>query len=206
MDTWALVPVRQFPWLHRIDDFALSETQRNWLRIGLFEQTLKKLLKVRGIRDVMVLSWDTQLLAAARALGAHTIHESRSGELGTELLRATQCLKSWWVSDVLIVPADLPLLRSDDIEKIIHLGRYANSIVLAPDRTEQGTNLLFLRPPDLVPYAFGSGSFTHNLELARKSGAVLQVYRSYRVALDIDTPDDLRDYLQLMGNQHQSST
>lgn len=203
MDTWALIPVRPFPWLHRIDDFALSEEQRTWLRIGLFEQTLKKLLRLRTIRDVMVLSWDTQILAAARALGAHTIHESRSGNLDTELLRATQCLKHWWVSNVLVVPADLPLLRSDDIEKIIHLGRYLNSIVLAPDRTEQSTNLLFLRPPDLVPYAFGSGSFTLNLEWAHQSGAMVQIYRSYRVALDIDTTDDLRDYLRLMGNQHQ---
>lgn len=124
MNTWALIPVRPFPWLNSACDLTLSEKQRTWLQIGLFEQTLKTLLRLRVIRDVMVLSWDTQLLAAARALGAHTIHEGRSGDLNSELLRATQVLESWWAPSMVVVPADLPLLAPDDIEMVIQLGRY----------------------------------------------------------------------------------
>ena len=98
---------------------------------------------------------------------------------------------------VLVVPADIPLLAGEDIEKMVTLGRYQTSVVIAPDRHEEGTNLLLVRPPGLIPYRFGVNSFAEHQRLAQEADASLAVYRSERAGLDLDTPDDLRWYRAL---------
>jgi 2-phospho-L-lactate guanylyltransferase (CobY/MobA/RfbA family) len=95
---------------------------------------------------------------------------------------------------VLVVPADLPLLQAEDVASIVTLGRYPRTVVLAPDRREEGTNLLFVRPPGLIPYAFGGPSFEEHQRLAREAGATLHIYRSERAGLDLDVADDLFTY------------
>jgi 2-phospho-L-lactate guanylyltransferase (CobY/MobA/RfbA family) len=82
----------------------------------------------------------------------------------------------------------------EDIECVVNLGHYHNSVVIVPDRHEHGTNLLMVRPPGLIPYSFGEDSFATHQRLAREAGATVLVHRSERTALDLDTPDDLMTY------------
>ena len=58
---------------------------------------------------------------------------------------------------------------------------------------------MLTRPPGLIPYAYGAGSFERHMKLAQEVGADVTVYRSERLALDIDTPADLEDYYRLTG-------
>ena len=54
-----------------------------------------------------------------------------------------------------------------------------------------------MRPPDLFACHFGDGSFAEHKTRAEQAGATVQVFRSERLMLDLDTPEDLREYLQL---------
>lgn len=95
-------------------------------------------------------------------------------------------------ADALIISfADLPRLTSGEIADIVRLGEKARTIVLAPDRHQQGTNIMLLHPPTLVPFAFGPNSYEKHKQAAHRAGAHIEVYRSTGTALDIDTPDDL---------------
>jgi len=49
---------------------------------------------------------------------------------------------------------------------------------------------LLLRPPDLIPFAFGPDSFAAHCAAARAAGVQPVVYRSPTIALDLDTPED----------------
>lgn len=95
-------------------------------------------------------------------------------------------------ADALMVTfADLPLLLPADIERIVRLGKPANTVVLAPDRHNQGTNIMLLHPPALIPFSFGPNSYEAHRTAALQARARLEVYRSCSTSLDIDTPDDL---------------
>ncbi len=87
--------------------------------------------------------------------------------------------------------ADLPLLTAYDIAAIAGMGAEMDTVVLAPDRHSQGTNIMLLHPPTLLPFAFGPGSFQRHVALAHEARAHMQIYRSPGSTLDIDTPDDL---------------
>ncbi|NLE50430.1 MAG: 2-phospho-L-lactate guanylyltransferase [Chloroflexi bacterium] len=197
MNVWAIVPVKPLNRAKSRLAEALPPEDREQLAAGLLERTVRLLLPMPEIHGVLVISRDTKALALVRELGAQTVQESGNPELNTALYRATSALPVWGAEAALVVPADLPLLQAEDISAIVTLGRFPRTVVLAPDRREEGTNLLFVRPPGLIPYAFGGPSFDEHQRLAREANATLHIYRSERSGLDLDLPDDLFTYYQL---------
>lgn len=71
-------------------------------------------------------------------------------------------------------------------------------MVLAPDRHFTGTNALLMRPPMVVPFLFGPGSFAAHQHMAQMLHIPMVVHESPSLAGDLDTPDDL-DYLSRFG-------
>jgi 2-phospho-L-lactate guanylyltransferase len=49
---------------------------------------------------------------------------------------------------------------------------------------------LLVRPPGLIPFAFGPDSFAAHCAAARAAGVQPVVHRSPTIALDLDTPED----------------
>src|SRR5258708_28882157 len=92
---------------------------------------------------------------------------------------------------VLIVPADLPLISAEDIEQVLHLGRYNTTVVLAPDRNEDGSNLMLITPPGYIPFSYGTGSFHRHIALAGEATPPVKLYHSDRLGLDIYIPAGL---------------
>lgn len=71
----------------------------------------------------------------------------------------------------------------------------APRVVLAPDRAERGTNALLLCPPDVIPPRFGRDSLARHLQAAGSLGVPAEVRRLSGLALDLDTPSDIRAFL-----------
>ncbi len=197
MSVWAIVPVKPLKQAKsRLADL-LSAEQREALAMALLLRTVRLLLPLPQIQGVLVISRDSQALAMVRELGAQTVQESGAPELNNALLRATQALRLWGAEAALIVPADIPLLAAEDVAQVVEMGRFGNTVVLAPDHNEQGTNLLLVRPPGIIPYAFGEDSFHRHQYYAHQAGATVMVYHSERAGLDLDTAADLLRYGEL---------
>jgi 2-phospho-L-lactate/phosphoenolpyruvate guanylyltransferase len=199
MNIWAIVPIKPFNKAKSRLAKALHPEQREHIAETMFRRTVSVLTSVKDIRGVLVISRDTKVLAIARDLGAHTVQESGEPELNAALLRASQVAGLQHANGVLILPADLPLVTADDVQQLLYLGRYHHSVVLAPDRNEDGTNAMVVVPPGFIPFSYGSGSFARHLKLAQDAQATVQVYRSETLSLDIDTPEDLAIYYEAAG-------
>jgi 2-phospho-L-lactate guanylyltransferase len=65
-------------------------------------------------------------------------------------------------------------------------------VVIVPSWDSRGTNAILLRPPDALQLRFGSWSFFPHVKQAKHKGLSYKVVRLPRVALDVDTPEDLR--------------
>jgi 2-phospho-L-lactate guanylyltransferase len=179
----------------------LTPEQRQQLAETMLRHVLSAIRTVPQVMGTLVISRDGKALAIAREYGARTVQESGTPELNTALMRATRVVASWKASAVLILPADLPLISGADITGIIELGHVDRSVVMATDRDEDGTNALFIRPPGLIDYAYGTGSYQRHFDRALQAGANVYTYQSERVLLDIDVPEDLEAYNRL--RQHQ---
>ncbi|MBO9309442.1 MAG: 2-phospho-L-lactate guanylyltransferase [Chloroflexi bacterium] len=199
MTIWAIVPVKPFVRAKSRLASVLTPEQRKALAERMLRHGLETLSSVSAIAGVMVISRDTRALAIARKYGARTVQESGAPELNAALLRATELARLRGATGVLVLPADLPLYTPQDIEEVLQLGCHGQTVVLVPDRNEDGTNAMLVKPPALIPYSFGAGSFQRHCALAEQRGAALKIHRSERLSVDIDTPSDLAFYQAQFG-------
>ncbi len=198
MCIWAIIPVKPLNRAKSRLAGVLEPDQRRFLAETMLRHVLETVHAVPQIIGTLVISRDTKVLAIAREYEARTVQESGAPELNTALLRATQVVMSWGCNATLVLPADLPLLAPEDITNILNRGRNVMSVVIATDQSEDGTNALFMRPPGLIPYAFGPGSYGRHVQLAQEANADVSIYWSDRLSLDIDLPADLDNYNHLV--------
>lgn len=205
MSVWAIVPIKPLNRAKsRLAD-VLQPHQREYLAIEMLRHNLRVLTSTPSLQGVMVISRDMKALSLAREVkGVQTLQESGTPQLNNALQRATRMLMAMGAEAALILPADVPLVSRGDVEAMIHLGATPNSIVIAPDRHQDGTNAIFTRPPDVIPFSFGVGSFQCHLQYSGKTGLTVQVYESERLGLDVDTPEDLVAYANMAQRLHEA--
>ena len=100
--------------------------------------------------------------------------------------------------DMLALPADIPLVQSDDIQQLLaaHADRRSDeppgpSFTIVPARDERGSNAVACSPAGVVPLRFGEDSFFPHLAAAKARGIEPAVLHLPRIALDIDNAQDL---------------
>jgi len=191
MTLWAIVPVKPLRRGKSRLSGALSEDERVDLNRFLLEHTLKTLIELEEVDQVLVVSRDSSVLAIARDMGARTVQEDGAPALNTALKRATVIAQVYASRGVLVVPADLPLLSREAILTLLDRAINPPVIVIAPDRHKKGTNALLLSPANIIEYDFGPDSFKRHCERAEKSGARLEIVDLPSLGLDLDLPEDL---------------
>jgi 2-phospho-L-lactate guanylyltransferase len=164
----------------------LTPAQRMVLSHQLLQRTIRL---AQTVGQVVVISRDVVLRRLAKQAGAWALVESGE-ELNQALQQATEWVIAQGGSAVLVLPGDLPLLKKADLVKIVSLGASPPALVIAPCQRGDGSNALLLRPPGLIPFAFGPGSFIRHLQTAQFMGLEPVIFNSSTVALDLDVPED----------------
>jgi 2-phospho-L-lactate guanylyltransferase len=111
---------------------------------------------------------------------------------------ATICA-SRGMKTLLVLPADLPLLKSQEIEEILAQTGPEAGIVICPSKEGTGTNALLRTPPRAIPACFGDKSFPLHCRAAKRLGLGCTVLSLPGIAFDIDTPEDLRIWKNASG-------
>jgi 2-phospho-L-lactate guanylyltransferase len=195
MTIWAIVPVKPIQRAKSRLANVLSRDERATLSRQLLKNTLETLAGVSQVERTLVISRDSEALAIARGEGARTVAEWGSPQLNKALVRASLVARGYGVSAVLVLPADLPFLTKQDIEKLISVSGNPPEVILAPDRRGHGTNAILSSPPGLIDYDFGPDSFQQHIERAEAAGARVEICNLPSLELDLDLPEDL-EFLQ----------
>jgi 2-phospho-L-lactate guanylyltransferase len=173
---------------------ALDPRGRAELARWLARRVLDALHAAR-VSHVAVISPDDEVLRWAWQNSAQALRQHGSGlNAALDLGRAWALRRE--VDTLLVALGDLPLLTADDIRALVGAAEAAPdtpSVTIAPDRADQGTNLLLLRPPTAIPFAFGVDSLARHSMLARDVGIEPGIVRLPGAAFDVDTPADLRE-------------
>ena len=191
MTIWAIVPVKPLRRGKSRLAGMLTEDQRTSLNRYLLEYVLTILKEIPEIEHTLVVSRDPAALALTREMGGRTVLEDGAPLFNTAIKRATIVAKAQGAHAVLVLPADLPLIKPADIKNLLKRGKKTPVVVIAPDRRHDGTNGLFINPAGLIEYGYGPRSFQIHSERAVEAGARLVVIESRNIALDLDLPEDL---------------
>ncbi len=198
MKVSALIPVKEFRNAKQRLSPLLDAADRELLAEVMFRDVLKQVLKARGLVETYVVTGDSKVAEIAVSLGAQLIREKAEKGETDAVDFARNELKQLKREAVLIVPGDIPLVRSADIEEVlaqIPEGAGSPFALLVPSHDRMGTNALLLAPPDIIKLRFGYDSFTYHMSQLSAQGLPLRFIENERLGLDIDEPKDLERFL-----------
>ena len=140
-----------------------------------------------------IVSPDPVVEELARSRGVATAPDPGRG-LNPALDAGIATLVAEGATSVSIIPCDVPLAWSGDLHDLLDTGA-TSDVVVVPSGTDGGTNALYLSPPDVLAPHFGEGSLKAHLEEAEARRARCSILALDRLALDIDTIEDVDAFL-----------
>lgn len=189
MTLWAIIPVKNLSNAKSSLSKALDPEQRQRLALAMLADVINVARQSSSVSGAAVVSPDEKIIDFARENGATGVAEPGLG-LNGALKMAIEHVVDLGAKSVLIIPGDLPLLKSADIENIATMATAQRDVVISPSKAN-GTNALLLRPPDVINLRFGGESFPLHIKEAVQAGVKPRIYRSQTVAIDIDELEDL---------------
>lgn len=207
MKVTALIPVKGFRNAKQRLSAFLGSAEREALAEAMFRDVLRQVLRARGLVETVVVTGDDKVAAIAGSLGATVMLESaETGETAAVDFARTS-LKDAGAEAVMIIPGDLPLVRSGDIESVLAQvpdGQIAPFALLVPSHDRLGTNALLLAPPDIIKLRFGHDSFRYHISQVSAQGLPVRCFENEHIALDIDEPKDLEKFLTFPSDSSEA--
>jgi 2-phospho-L-lactate guanylyltransferase len=191
--TFAILPVKSpHNAKQRLTGFLPIE-QREALARVLYRQTLAALCQADGIDRIVVATSDFDVAEHARYSGALVFEEHE--QLNHSVSADAACLRAMQLgaTTALLVPIDVPTATPADFTQLAasaHPG-----LIVVPSADGTGTNALVRTPPDCIQSRFGPGSFRAHLDQALSKGLPADVLRLPGLMFDIDTPEDVAEFL-----------
>jgi 2-phospho-L-lactate guanylyltransferase len=186
MRVFVLLPVKLSEAKTRLSNI-FSEEERAELVLCMLKDVLDSL---KGM-DVVVISPDD--LRKKLDYDFHFILEKGKMGLDSAVRQANSYAIDNSTDATLFVPADAPLIKKGHVKEILGLGK-KHKLIISPSR-RGGTGILFRRPPDIIKGRFTNTSFEDHREEAALRGVEMYVYDSFSLSLDIDTPEDIQEFL-----------
>jgi 2-phospho-L-lactate guanylyltransferase len=167
-------------------------------RVALARTLLTSVLGVvrQAVDDVVVITPATELEPIVTAAGARLVLQRGMGlNQGLEQARVEAVADG--IQTLAVLHGDLPNLAPDDVRALLEALVGDRGVAIAPDRAGTGSNGLAMRPPDVIGFRFGPGSFAAHRAQAEDAGLAPIIVERPGLAFDLDTPADLARWLEL---------
>ncbi len=194
-----LVPVKNLADAKQRLSSILTAEERFALAQAMCEDVLGELASWQRRPPVAVVTSDSSVRDLAARFNFEVIPDDNSGETSA-IAMATAVCRRRGAESTLVLPADIPLLESAELQKILD-NAPAGGAVLVPDAAGRGTNAAWRSPGDLFPLRFGNDSFLPHLAAAKATGLPWVVLELPGIARDVDRPEDLRELANASGER-----
>ncbi len=194
-----LVPVKNLDNAKQRLSSVLSPEERLALARAMCEDVLQTLAQWHRRPAVAVVTSDNFARDLAARFNFEVIADDNSGETSA-IEMATAICRERGVGSTLVVPADIPLIDSSELQEIVDHAPLSGA-VLVPDAAGRGTNAAWRSPSDLFPLRFGNDSFLPHLAAAKATGLPCVVLKLPGIARDVDRPEDLHEVAAARGER-----
>lgn len=197
--TTAIIPVKPLRESKTRLAHLLSATERAALMGCLLDRMLVA-LRQTAVSQIIVVSGDEVVLQQARAAGVWALAEQQPYALNSAVSQAHRFAIGQGADGVLVLPADLPFIKTADITTMLTTAQTHPArplLVICSDEAGQGTNALLLTPPAPFTFHYGPNSFARHTQEAERNGRIVQVVNGRSLQFDLDTE---ADWIKLHNN------
>lgn len=166
-------------------------------RVALAKFCADCVVKASRKFDVFVVCDDEDVAQWARSHGAKIVWQPEAG-LNAAVRAGIEFARKRGKDFAIVTHSDLPL--ANDFAELIQDESEANlknSVLLVPDRHEDGTNVMVLPTNLAFNFHYGKNSFFAHQQEAKNLGISVVIKTDQSLAVDIDTADDLAFAQQL---------
>ena len=182
---WGLVPIkRRADCKDRLAGRLTAEARLALVRLML-ERVLAALEGARTVDQFAVVSPERDTVASGIPVLADPGHG-----LNSALDAARRVLIDQGARELVVLPADLPLVTAADIDAFVERGR-RSGFAIATDAVGAGTNALYLGAPVAFRFRFGPGSRYRHAEESTRLGLRLEIVEARNLQFDLDVAEDL---------------
>ncbi len=189
MAIYAIIPVKKLANSKKRLSTVFTPQEREMLTSAMLSDVLNA-LKDSIVDKVVVVGEDPQVQQLAETFSAVYLCANRVN-LNSAIEKATSFCVQKGAGAVLVLPADIPLVKAKEIDRIIKLAKGVYPVVVLSPSKDCGTNALYQSPPKLIPACFGPKSFLAHIRSAYGRGVSARLYSSTGLAADIDSAEDL---------------
>ena len=193
-----LVPIKNTASAKQRLASVLDQPARTQLAQAMLTDVLTTLHGWKNRPKVGIVTSDPYTMKLAAEYQFEVIPDpDNPGETGAIEMATRVCMERGEDS-TLVIPADIPLIESWELEEI-YKHAPAEGSVLVPAGDGRGTNAAFRRPANLFPLRFGNDSFKPHHAAAQATGKPCVVLNLPGIAVDVDNPPDLQQLLSVPG-------
>jgi 2-phospho-L-lactate/phosphoenolpyruvate guanylyltransferase len=185
MNCWALVPIKRRSAAKQRLGERLSPELRLALTRTMLESVVDALRKSRGVDRIAFASAERDTIPAE-----FPVLPDMGGGLNAVLEDARRILIARGAEELLVLPADLPMISAPDIDAAVESG-LRGGFALGTDGAGLGTNALFLKASAPFRFQFGPDSRARHLEEAMRIGCLPAEVSFPGLSFDVDEPRDL---------------
>jgi 2-phospho-L-lactate guanylyltransferase len=194
-----LVPVKDLANAKQRLAEVLEQSSRTELAHAMLTDVLEAIAAF-GDDQVALATSDAFAIEIASQYGFEIIRDESNVSETDAIAMATRVCEARAIERTLVIPGDIPLIEAADLRAIYDAAPETGS-VLVPSKDKRGTNAALRRPAALFPLRFGNDSFMPHLAAAIGTNKSCVVLSRPGIALDIDTPEDLRELGEAPGEK-----
>ena len=186
-----LLPVKNLSGAKQRLAAILDQPARTELARAMLLDVLETVANCAHHSEVSIVTSDPFAVQLAHQFHFNIIPDNANRGETDAIEIATRFCESHGIDSTLVIPGDIPLIQSWELERITASAPTEGS-VLVPAADGRGTNAIFRRPAGLFRACFGNDSFKPHHAAAEATGKPCVILPLPGIALDVDNPEDLR--------------
>lgn len=167
---------------------VLSPAVRMQVAREMLQHVLSVLTKDLHLSGRILLGSGDEALRIAVSSGFEFWPDHKPG-LNAALHYTLQTCRKLGYEFALVIPGDLPLIKTDDLDGLFR-AKASYDAIIVPSKERTGTNALLVPLEAKFVPSFGPGSFSAHLRSLTSRGISVGVYESPGLCFDLDTPED----------------
>jgi 2-phospho-L-lactate guanylyltransferase len=189
-NTAIIIPIKKLEYSKTRLSAFLNLKERKELAELLISDTLEKISKLEK-KQIIIVSCE-RLKSIDRFNDIVIIDENNLNGVNNAIELANKFVENGKFDESLIIPIDLPLLSTSDLDAIIKNSRkFDKGICIVPSKRFDGTNVLLRKPNLVVDTFFDNNSFYNHIKSAMENKVLIEIFNNENLMIDLDTLEDV---------------
>lgn len=143
------------------------------------------------INKTVIISRDEEAFEIAKKYNTFQIFEEKENGVNAAVAMAEKYLIGNNFDASVVFPQDIPLVRPQDIDALLHFQKTAQSLLVVPSRKFDGTNALLRSPVNIMETHYDEDSYKIHLTTGKSRNIPTSFVLISRMMWDVDDKSDL---------------